>query len=424
MNKSVVVIGAGPAGIGAALKLKEECTVLERASSLGGLAATVIIDGAVFDFGGHSFHTPHQEVRDLVFNSLDMYEQRRDARCFAFGEFIPYPFQKNFKSLSNAQVVMECARGLETATNGQAPHFEAFIEQRFGAGISRHFMLPYNRKLWGRDLKRLAADWTGERVAAPDGVQERFETKGGKRKPLQADTLVAYPAKGGYGEIYHALARQIPDLRLNESVVRIDPRRKIAVTKSGNSYQWRYLISTLPIPILLDLIEGSPEVLRRKAAQLDCLSLKLGLVVIDHPVDTEIQRVYSAEEQIPAHKTAINHNSSDYLRSLPHHGIMAEISIGPDKSLLREDIEQWIVDSLLEMDLIHNAGEVRHVEVRDIPFAYPVPTADRDAIVGAIHQWLEDAGIYSVGRFGQWAYINSDEAIHRGMLLGEKLLAL
>ena len=145
------------------------------------VAATEVIDGAVFDFGGHSFHTPHQKVRDLVFNSLDMYEQRREARCYAYGELIPYPFQKNFRLLTNEQVVSECAEGLEAVTNGQPEHFEAFIEQRFGAGIARHFMLPYNRKLWGRDLRRLAVDWTGERVAAPEGVKERFATKGGSR---------------------------------------------------------------------------------------------------------------------------------------------------------------------------------------------------------------------------------------------------
>ena len=81
----------------------------------------------------------------------------------------------------------------------------------------------------------------------------------------------------------------------------------------------------------------------------------------------------------------------------------------PDKSLEREDIEPWIVDSLIEMKLIRDASEVRQVQVRDIPFAYPVPTADRDATVSVIHRWLEDGrdllggsirsvGLYQLGR--------------------------
>jgi protoporphyrinogen oxidase len=423
MNSArVLIIGAGPAGIGAALTLGNECTVLERAEALGGLADSIVLEGAVFDLGGHSFHTPHAEVRDLVFGALDMYEQQRDARCLAFGQLIPYPFQKNYRLLTDTRIVAECAAGLETADDGHgADDFEAFIVRRFGRGIAEHFMLPYNRKLWGRDLKRLAADWTQERVAAPEGTQQQFERSGGARTPLQGDTRVAYPAKGGFGEIFKALARRISDLRCNQRVVRIDTRGKVLHTSGGETFPWRTVISTLPIPILLSLIDDVPVPLTTKAAQLDYLSLKLGMVVVDHPVDTEIQRIYSAEPHIAAHKIVINHNSSESLRRLPRHGIMTEIAVGPDKPLLRSDIQEWMIASLELVGLVKDRGAIRCAEVRDVEYAYPVPTHDRDAIVGELAAWLEEAGIHSVGRFGQWAYINSDEALHRGMVLGTKV---
>ena len=423
-RERIVVVGAGPAGIGAALTLGSDGIVLEQGAALGGLADSLVIQGAVFDLGGHSFHTPHPEVRDLVFSSLEMYEQQRDARCFAFGELIPYPFQKNYRRLNDAQVVAECSEGLEHADDGKgAENFEAFIVRRFGKGIAEHFMLPYNRKLWGRDLKRLAADWTHERVAAPEGVKEEFQSSGGARKPLQGDTRVAYPAKGGFGEIFKALARRIPDIRYRQRVQRIDPRTRRLHTVSGDTVPWRKVVSTLPLPILLGLIEGVPAELKVKAGQLDYLSLKLGLVVVGHPVDTGIQRIYSAEPHVAAHKIAVNHNSSDYLRALPHHGIVTEIAVGPDKPLPRSDIQEWMIAGLELTGLIKDRGEIVHAEVRDVEYAYPVPTHDRDAIVSEIGAWLEEAGIHSVGRFGQWAYVNSDEAIHRGMVLGRKLAA-
>lgn len=423
-RERIVVVGAGPAGIGAALTLGRDGTVLEQGAALGGLADSLVIQGAVFDLGGHSFHTPHPEVRALVFSSLEMYEQQRDARCFAFGELIPYPFQKNYRRLSDAQVVAECSEGLEHTDDGKgAENFEAFIVRRFGKGIAEHFMLPYNRKLWGRDLKRLAADWTHERVAAPEGVKEEFQSSGGSRKPLQGDTRVAYPAKGGFGEIFKALARRIPDIRYRQRVARIDPRTRRLHTVSGDTFPWRNVVSTLPLPILLGLIEGVPAELKVKAGQLDYLSLKLGLVVVGHPVDTGIQRIYSAEPHVAAHKIAVNHNSSDYLRALPRHGIVTEIAVGPDKPLPRSDVQEWMIAGLELTGLIKDRGEILHAEIRDVEYAYPVPTHDRDAIVSEIAAWLEEAGIHSVGRFGQWAYVNSDEAIHRGMLLGRKLAA-
>lgn len=420
--EKIVIIGAGPAGIGAALGLKDDGLVLEQSSDAGGLSQTITIDGAVFDFGGHSFHTPHPMVRDLVFDAVDMYEQTRNAQCFAAGELIPYPFQMNFRRLSDAKLVQDCVDGLsESDAAADADNFEEFIMRRFGPGIAKHFMLPYNRKLWGCDLTRLAADWTGERVAAPEGQAEEFDTDGGVRKPLQPSTSVAYPARGGFGEIYKALSRRIHDLRLGQQVTRIDPKTKRLWTQSGEVFNWYSLVSTLPLPILLKFVDGVPEWLKAKAEKLDALSLKLGLVVVGHQVDTDIQRIYSAESDIPAHKIAINHNSSDYLRSLPHHGIMAEISTVSAKSLGRRDLKHWIVESLQKTGIIKDDTVIRHVEIRDVKYAYPVPKSDRDIIVNEIKEWLGSLNIHTVGRFGEWAYINSDEAIFRGLLLGRRL---
>jgi len=60
----VLVLGGGPAGIAAALGLESYGLLLERAQSLGGLGMTLSFGGAVFDLGGHSFHTPHPFIRD------------------------------------------------------------------------------------------------------------------------------------------------------------------------------------------------------------------------------------------------------------------------------------------------------------------------------------------------------------------------
>ena len=115
-----------------------------------------------------------------------MFDQTRNAKCFSYDTLIPYPFQKHFRQLKNADVVKACAEGLENlnGTPKEPENFEEFIHQRFGPGITEHIMLPYNLKLWARDLKKMDAKWVGERVAAPEGVKEKFETTGGKRKTI------------------------------------------------------------------------------------------------------------------------------------------------------------------------------------------------------------------------------------------------
>ena len=132
-------------------------------------------------------------------------------------------------------------------------------------------MKPYNRKLWGDPLARLSASWTAERVAAPAGIAERFDTQGGQRRPLHDDTLVAYPSQGGFGEIFVALARRLPRLVLGCAVVAIDPRARTVDARDGRRFGYGELVSTLPLPRLLACIQGvPPALLRRRASSRPC----------------------------------------------------------------------------------------------------------------------------------------------------------
>jgi protoporphyrinogen oxidase len=335
---------------------------------------------------------------------------------------IPYPFQVHFAAIGQAEVIAECRAGLAAATGGSgAADFEEYLQRRFGPGIARHFLLPYNRKLWGSDLRRLAADWASERVAASAGTAERFAERGGRRRPLQADTTVAYPARGGFGEITSALARRLVDLRLERTAVAVSPEDRTLHLHDGTTLRWDRLVSTLPLDRLLALLPDVPAEQRAAAALLQALPLALVLVIVGHPVDTPIQRVYSAEPEYPAHKTALNHNSSDTLRALPQHAIVAEVSCWPEKTRSGQGLERTVLHHLVRLGLISSPAVVRATEVIAVPYGYPLPTHDRDAVVSQLKAWLGERGIHTVGRFGEWAYINADEALHRGLALGRML---
>ena len=417
-----IVIGAGPAGLGAGIALGERAMVLERGADAGGLCGSVTLDGAVFDLGGHSFHTPHPEIRKLVFEALPMEEQVRQATCFVRGEWIDYPFQKNFAQSSDRAVVAECRSGLaEVAALGPAANLDEHLEQRYGAGIARHFLRPYNEKLWGPDLTRLAADWTAERMAGSSATAENFRAEGGARTPLQAGTSVAYPARGGYGEIFRALAGRIANLRFGQSAQRIDPQRRTLQTLRGEQLPWKHIVSTLPLPALLGMLPDVPEALRQSVERLVALPLTLVLLALHTRLDTPVQRVYCADAAMPGHKIVLNHNSSAYLRSLPRHGILVEVSNATGERAGSEALCESVIAGLQSMGLIANRSQVASTRVIEIALGYPVPTHERSAIVAAAQAWLAARGIRSVGRFGEWAYINSDEALHRGLQVGAGL---
>jgi UDP-galactopyranose mutase len=422
---TALVIGGGPAGLAVAHQLSSNVIVLEKERDVGGLCRSITQDGGVFDIGGHSFHTPHPDVFALVDGVLDggLYRQVRDARVYSHGALLPYPFQQNFDRIPDRDVVRECEEGL-AASSGDASgaaDFEEYIIRKFGSGIAKHFMLPYNRKLWARDIKRISCEWTSERVAGARGAKESFDEQGGKRKPLQADTLVGYPRQGGFEEIFRAMARDLPDVRVGSEVARIDPERRTVETTRGEVISWKFLVSTMPIPLLVRTIEDIPAEIIRAADLLEYMSLRVELILVGRRLETDIQRVYVADPDVPPHKIALNHNSSDSLRQRPVHAIMAEVSISPEKPVDVDQIAPVTIDFLASLGILESPDDVAWTGHIDVKYAYPVYTHERPALLDTIRSWLTDCNIYTVGRFGGWEYINSDRCLRKGLDLGATL---
>lgn len=420
-----LVIGAGPSGLALAYQLGGDTLVLEKEASVGGLCRSITHQGAVFDIGGHSFHTPHPDVNELV-NVLiagQMEWQRRQAAVYTHGTLIPYPFQKNYDRIPDPAVVAACETGLKQVSGnaGQAQDFEEYIIRKFGPGIAEHFMLPYNRKLWARDLKNISCEWTSERVAGPKGQEEQFKTTQNQRKPLQADAAVGYPNSGGYEEIYKSFVPHIPKLELNSPLVFIDPGRREARTKDGSLYQYQFLVSTMPLPVLLRIIEDAPEAIIKLADDLKYLSLRVEFLLVNSTIETPVQRIYLADPSIPPHKISINNNSSDYLRALPQQAIMAEVSLSKYKPVDVGRVASDTVAFLCELGLLGSSQELLWNGHIDVKYAYPVYTHKRPELVRQIKDWLAKYHIYTIGRFGDWEYINSDKCIKKGLIIGRKL---
>jgi len=424
IKADTIVIGAGPAGLGAALALGDSATVLESRESVGGLCSTLTLDGAIFDLGGHSFHTPHPEIRHLVFSALEMEEQNRDAWCWLNGEWVRYPFQQHFSELADPDSRHACQIGLDAAGGWrEAANFDEYLDRRFGRGITELFMRPYNRKLWGADLTRLDTEWAAERVAAPVDSTETSMSESRRRSPIPREAVIAYPAKGGFGEIFQALAKRVADLRLRQCVISIDPKTLTLRTTNGETTPWSRIISTLPLPALLRLIPNVPAAITSAVSELEALPITVVMLVLEGRYETIRQRIYCPDENIIGHKVVLNHNSSRWLRTLPRHGIQVELSDFNrfNSSTDTKSLVNAVVAGLLRMGVIPSADLVRRNTVFRIPFGYPVQTRSRNNTVALAQNWLREHRIYTVGRFGEWAYINSDEALYRGHCLGMQL---
>jgi UDP-galactopyranose mutase len=417
----VVIVGAGPAGLSAAFHLSPttDSIVIEREQEAGGLCRSFDLHGVTFDLGGHAFFTKHDDVRDLVDRlcKVGVHRQARQAWVYSHETLIPYPFQSHLFGLP-VDVVRDCLIGLvESAgfVDTPAENLEDWILKSFGSGIAHHFLTPYNQKLWAFRLSEIAPTWTDQRIVRPDVAAIVAGALGPQDFRDFPNATVSYPAEGGFWRLYEGFVdRADGRIRYGTSLESIDLAERTIQLEGGERVTYEYLVSTMPLDALVQRTREAEPCCQRAAAALRHNSLHLVNLVVSKENWTERQRIYVADETVPFHKLVFNSNSSPTLREQPHFGIQAEVSFSPGKLVDPETLEQRVVASLVAMGVIRDAGDVLATSRVTLPYAYPVYARDTTDAREHLLSMLESRGVFCAGRFGEWLYINSDDAVLRG----------
>jgi len=154
--------------------------------------------------------------------------------------------------------------------SSEPSNFEEFIFKVWGAGIARHFMLPYNRKLWAVPLSEMETSWLGGRVPQPDLEDMIAGALSPKPKPMGPNARFGYPLRGGFQALMDGFLPQLKgDLRLNARVTGISPRKHTVVVNNRVELPYEVLVSTMPMPLLVRLMgDEAPRDVRDAASGL------------------------------------------------------------------------------------------------------------------------------------------------------------
>jgi UDP-galactopyranose mutase len=430
MAEPVVIIGAGPAGLGAALHMDDDWLLFERERRIGGTCRTDVIDGFAFDYAGHIIFTTDPYIEQLIPALLgdNLHWQARESWVYSKGVFTRYPFQANTYGLP-VEVVKECLLGLIEATyapQNDAPpvNFEEWILRTFGRGIAEHFMLPYNRKVWAVPLTLMSHDWISDRVMQPrlDQVIEGALRPG--VKDWGPNARFGYPLRGGFQVYMDALLARIDQRRVHtgRGVVRVAPRRRTVTLEGGEEVAYDYLVSTMPLPVLVDMLDDAPSAVRDAASGLlsttvVCVNLGIGRANI-----TDKHWIYYPEDTV-FHRIFVQSNASPYNAPPGCSAYICEITTSAHKPLPREGLVERVIADCQRVGMLRPDDEILVRQVVEIPYGYVIYTPDRTRRVELIQAYLRERGIYSVGRFGEWCYYNSDHAILAGKRAAEAIRA-
>ena len=452
------ILGAGPAGLGAAWRLEElghrDWFLLEAEDAPGGLASSHVDEqGFTWDLGGHvqfSHYRYYDEVLERCVGG-GWLEHDRESWVWIRGAFVPYPFQYNIHRLPEAERerALDGLRDAERAAAsdpGSPAHFADWIARTFGVGIAEIFMNPYNFKVWGYPLDQLEAGWVGERVAVPDLARvERSVTTGVDDVSWGPNNRFLFPRDGGTGRIWRDVASRLSPERLSfrRRVHGVSARGgggaiDLAIDAGPSAPESRScdtLVSTVPLDRLVGMLGDAGPELRGGADKLRFSSVHvIGLGLRGSRPETLRRKcwMYFPEANSPYYRVTVFSNYSP--GNVPSTGgagngcwsLMAEVCESPHRPVDGRAVVEDAVRALREDGLILEDTEIVSRWHRRLHHGYPTPFLGRDAVLEGLHAELEPRRIFSRGRFGGWRYevSNQDHSFMQGVELVDRLLGV
>lgn len=422
-----MVLGAGLAGLSAALHMKKGVRILEKRPEPGGLCDTVIDEGFRFDRTGHLLHLSDPRARKMVLGFLrgDLVRIERRSRIFSHGVYTHYPFQANLHGLP-PRIVAECLESFVEAYAARGgeridgDNFEDFIRANFGDGIARNFMIPYNRKLWGVHPREITSRWCDRFVPTPSLREVVAGTVGMPQGKLGYNASFLYPTLG-VGSLSRAMADKVGEIEYRTAPTAIDFKRR-RVRVRGNWEPYTALVSSIPLDRLCSLLVEPPAAIRDWAASLRCTRLRYLDVALERRPGTEYHWSYVPENKYPFYRVGSYSNFSP--RMAPRGKGNLYVELASRGALKMDSLMPRVVSGLVEMGIIRRASDIRFARPRLIDRAYVVYDQSREAASRGILSWLESRDILSIGRYGRWEYAAMENAMVQGMEAAEQALSM
>eukprot|EP01006_Ploeotia_vitrea_P001218 TRINITY_DN104416_c0_g1_i1.p1 TRINITY_DN104416_c0_g1~~TRINITY_DN104416_c0_g1_i1.p1 ORF type:complete len:496 (-),score=-13.71 TRINITY_DN104416_c0_g1_i1:106-1593(-) len=462
----ILVLGAGPTGLGAASRLNQlgvkSWLLIDSEPEAGGLACTdKTPEGFYFDMGGHVIFSHFDYFDQLLDAAVGEGEQHwntleRVSYVWMCNRWVAYPFQNNISNLPLEHQI-SCINGLIEAKVSNAlaktppSNFDEWIMRVMGEGIANIFMRPYNFKVWAIPPSLMQCSWLGERVATANVAKVVENVLRNKTESSWGPNAVfRFPLEGGTGSIWKKVAKKccgsLDKQRYNCRVKKVHAEDHVVELEDGHKIKYNKLLTTLPLDRTLEQV-GKVE-LSKKLTYSSTNVIGIGIRGISphenkcwmyYPEDNcpyyrcTVFSLY-AEKNVPTKDILLptirlangGEGSNGTAKPGPYWSLMFEVSESAvHKPVNLDTIIQETIQGAINTKMIQPTDEIVSIFHRRLERGYPTPCLKRDSVVTEALPYLKKThDIWSRGRFGAWKYEvgNQDHSCMQGVEAVDNML--
>ena len=423
MNNPILILGAGISGLGAAYRLScngQQTVVLEKDTTYGGLCGNFAVDGFRFDRFVHFSFAKDKEVnRIFSAGSPEVYRHTPNPFNLYRGLWIKHPAQNNLFPLPDEEKkwIITDFRNRPKLESLIVDNYEQWLRIQYGDYFAEHFPMVYTRKYWMAEAADLETRWVGNRLYQPS-LDEVIQGSQSSETPVTYYSKeMRYPVKGGYKQ-YLAFLAEGQDIRYDEEVVKIFPKTGLLLTANGTQYTYGRLISSLPLPMVMDMLDDVPESVLQAAGRLRCTcgyQISVGLKTKNIP--PYLWWYIYDEDILPARVYSPSLKSPD---NVPEGCSSLQMEVYCNrKEYIQEELLAHSVEKLVALNIIKKE-DILFIDVRFEPYANVIFDHNIYKARKIVRDYLSSVGIETIGRFGEWGYLWSDQSLMSGLKIGIK----
>jgi len=431
---NIVVLGSGMAGLGAAYKLHGEGitpTLYDKNGYYGGHTTTIRYDNNfIFDLGPHISFTKDTRIQDLLADAVDQqYETVQiNLNNYWRGHWPTHPVQLNLHGLPEDVIIKVIEDFVEERGRPEPPikNYADWLLASFGRSFAELFPMQYTRKYHTTTADNMTTDWLGPRIYRPN-LQEVLRGAISPTAPnIHYITHFRYPTHGGFISYLKKLV-PLGNLKLGHELVSINPKTRQLSFSNGHVTSYDGLVSSVPLPDLLRMIEGAPSDVVAAAGLLACSTCVLVNVGVNRPDLSPAHMSYFYDEDICFSRMSFPHMLSPNNVPEGAGSVQAEVYFSEKYKPLTGKPEDWIepvIADLRRCGILRDSDTIISSAAWLLRYANVIFDLDRTAALKTVHAYLDDIGIAYCGRYGDWGYMWTDESFKSGELAAEKALTV
>jgi protoporphyrinogen oxidase len=428
----IVLLGSGMATLGAAYRLRQESAsyvMFDKGRHPGGHTKTYVYPGGwTFDDGPHVSFTADPRIQDILAEQIggEYHAVPTGVNNYWRGHWVKHPAQCNLYGLP-ADLVVRCIEDFVDVSRAPEPrvaNYEEWLIASYGRTFAETFPMAYTRKVHTTDARNLTADWMGPRMYRPSLEEVLRGALSPETPEVHYIDRFRYPVSGGF-YAYLKPIHDASDLQLDHEVVSIDPRRRIVGFANGATVEYTGIVSSIPLPELVPMIQGAPPAVLEAAGTLAASSCVIVNIGVDRVESSGTSWTYFYDEDFIITRLSYPHLFSPNTAPEGCAAYQCEIYFSAKYRPMTQPPESYVdraIDELRRCGLIQPEDRVLLRDAKLSPYAGIIFDHDRAPALAIVRAFLDENGIRSAGRFGEWEYHWTDHSFISGERAAQQVL--